>query len=120
MAADRELSARVEDRLRALRDRDRQRTLVVAGGVLVGLGLGSVHWFGLVLGGALVALPARTVARGLAHGLGLGVLGLVVFAGLLWAQGALGPALTTGTIGAVGVAVGLGAPLLDALVRGLG
>ena len=117
---ERSARAEVEERLTALRDRDRRRTLVVLGGVLLGLGLGSIHWLGLVLGGALVAMPARTVPRGLAHGLGLGVLGLAVFAGLLWTQGALAAALATGTIGAVSVGVGLGAPLLGAFVRGLG
>ena len=104
----------------ALRADRRQRRLVVAGGVLLGLGLGSLHWLGLVLGGAVVALPARTIPRGLAYGLGLGVLGLVVFAGQLAAQGALGPVLGTGMVGGLTVIVGLAAPLLGALVRALG
>ena len=106
-------------RLAALRADDRQRAAVVLVGVLLGLGLGSVHWLGLVLGGAVVSLPARTVPRGLAAGLGLGVVGLLAFGALLAAQGALGPALTTGTVGVVTVAVGLAAPLLGALVRGV-
>lgn len=120
MGAVQRVRSEVEAWLTALRDRDRQRRLVVLGGVLVGLGLGSMHWLGLVIGGALVALPARTVPRGLAHGLGLGALGLAVFAVLLAAQGGLTAAVTTGTVGALGLAIGLGAPLLGALVRALG
>lgn len=105
------------DRLSRLRADDRQRRLVVAAGLLLGLGLGSLHWLGLVLGGAIVALPARSIPRGLAYGLGLGALGLAAFAALLAANGALGAALTTGTLGAISAAIGLGAPLLGALVR---
>lgn len=108
------------DRLSSLRADDRQRRMVVAAGLLLGLGLGSLHWLGLVVGGAVVALPARTIPRGLAHGLALGVLELLVFAALLAWQGALGPALTTGMVGGITVTVGLAAPLLGSLVRGLG
>lgn len=111
--------ATAADRLAELRANDRQRALVIAVGVIVGLGLGAVHWFGLVLGGAIVALPARTIPRGLAAGLGLGVAGLVVFTALLAAQGALAPALTTGVVGGISLAVGFAAPLLGATVRGI-
>lgn len=107
------------ERLAALRADGRQRVMVVLGGVLLGLGLGSLHWFGLVVGGAVVALPARTFPRGLASGLGLGVLALLVFAAELALQGALGPALTTGLVGGISVAIGLALPLLGSLVRGL-
>lgn len=108
------------NRLASIRSDDRQRALVVLGGVLIGLGLGSLHWFGLVLGGAIVALPARTFPRGLAYGLGLGVIGLVVFGGLLAWKGALGPVLSTGMVGGLAVVIGLAAPLLGSLSRGLG
>ena len=118
-AADRGVPAVLEAGLDDLRADDRRRAAVVAGGALLGLGLGWFHWAGLVLGGALVALPARTRPRGLALGLGLGLLELLVFAGLLAARGTLGPVLETGTVGLVAVAVGLGAPLLGSLVRGL-
>ncbi|MDZ7701720.1 MAG: hypothetical protein U5J98_06440 [Halobacteriales archaeon] len=110
----------LDERLAAVRADDRQRRLVIAGGLLLGLGLGSLHWLGLVLGGALVALPARTFPRGLANGLGLGLAGLAVFGGLLAVQGALGAVLSTGMVGGVAVIVGLAAPLLGALLRGIG
>lgn len=107
------------DRLTALRSDPRQRRLVVVAGVLLGLGLGSLHWVGLVIGGAVVALPARTIPRGLGHGLALGVLELMVFAGLLAWQGALGPMSSTGVVGAITVAIALALPLLGSLVRGI-
>lgn len=120
MSLEDELESRTPaDRLSRLRENDRQRAMVALGGLLIGLGLGSLHWLGLVLGGAIVALPARTIPRGLAAGLGLGVVGLVVFAGLLAWQGALGAALTTGVVGGIAVIVGLAAPLLGALVRAI-
>lgn len=107
------------DRLSALRSNPRQRRLVVAAGVLLGLGLGSLHWFGLVIGGAVVALPARTVPRGLGLGLALGVVELLVFGGLLTWQGALGPALSTGIVGGITVVIGFAAPIVGSLVRGI-
>lgn len=110
---------RPSGRLAALRANSHQRRMVVVGGVLLGLGLGSLHWLGLVLGGAIVALPARSIPRGLAAGLGLGVLGLLVFGGLLAVQGALEPAITTGRVGVISVVVGVAAPLLGSLVRGV-
>lgn len=112
-------TAAIDARLAALRADDRRRAAVVVAGVLVGLGLGWLHWLALALGGALVALPARTVPRGLALGAGLGLLELLLVAVLLASRGTLGPVLETGTVGVVAVAVGLGAPLLGSLVRGL-
>lgn len=109
----------VAARLARLRADDRQRQLVLLGGALLGLALGSVHWLGLVLGGALVALPARSIRRGLLHGLALGVIGLLVFVTLLAWQGALAPVLTTGMVGGIAVGIGLGAPLLGSLVRAI-
>jgi hypothetical protein len=109
----------IDDRLVRLRADDRQRRLTVLGGVLIGLGFGSLHWFGLVLGGAIIALPARSIPRGLAAGLGLGLLELLIFAALLTWQGALGPVLSTGMVGAITVVIGLAAPFLGSLVRAL-
>ncbi|MFB6360746.1 MAG: hypothetical protein ABEH59_05430 [Halobacteriales archaeon] len=105
------------DRLASIRADPRQRRLVIAGGLLVGLGLGALHWLGLVLGGALVALPARTIPRGLAHGLALGMVGLATAGLLLAANGALEAALSTGSIGGIAAGIGLAAPLLGAAVR---
>lgn len=109
----------LEGRLAALRMDDRRRVGVMAVGIILGLGLGFVHWLGLVLGGAIVALPARTVLRGIVAGFGLGLLEMVLFVGLLAAHGGLGGALSTGQVGLVSVAVGFAGPMLGALVRGI-
>jgi len=111
--------ATARKRVTALRDDHRQRLAVAVLGVVVGLGLGTVSWYGLVLGGAIVALPARSFARGLAAGLGLGVLELLLFAWLLAANGALGPALTTGMVGGLSLGLGLAGPVLGSLIRGV-
>jgi hypothetical protein len=103
--------------LARLRANERRRRLVILGVALIGLALGTLHWLGLVLGGALVALPAPSIRRGLANGIGLGVLGLLLFAALLVLEGALGPVLATGMVGGLAVAIGLAAPLLGSLVR---
>lgn len=109
----------IEVWLGAIRADDRRRLALGAAGVVLGLGLGYYHWFGLVLGGALVALPARTVGRGVAAALGLGLLELAVFVILLAGNGALGPAISTGTVGVVGVLVGLAGPVLGSLARAI-
>lgn len=111
--------AAIDHELAALRADERRRAGLIAVGLAVGLGVGSLHWFGLVLGGALVALPARSVRRGLVHGLSLGLVALLAFAALLAGHGALGPALGTGPVGALTLGIGVAAPLLGSLVRGL-
>lgn len=86
---------------------------------LAGVGLASVHWLGLVAGAALVALPQRTTARGVAAGVGFGLLVLVATAASLSLAGGLDVALAmTQPLGvAVGVAVVGGA--VGGLARGV-
>jgi len=82
--------------------------------VLVGVALATVHWVGLVLGGALVGLVAPTLRRALVTGLYLG--GAVLFAFLLylWLVGALAEALAMGRILYLDVAIALLVPTLAA------
>jgi hypothetical protein len=91
--------------------------LVVA--LLVGLALASVHWIGLVAGGALVGLVATTLKRALLAGLGFGVTVVFVWLGLLVFNGVLGKVLATGQFVWIAVAVGVVAPLLGSLLRGV-
>jgi hypothetical protein len=86
---------------------------------LAGLGLASVHWLGLVAGAALVALPQRTTARGVAAGIGFGGLALAAAAASLSLAGGLDVALAmTQPLGvALGAAVVGGA--VGGLVRGV-
>ncbi|MFH5798423.1 hypothetical protein [Haladaptatus sp. CMAA 1911] len=87
---------------------------VVAGGA-IGLGLAWTHWLGLLVGGALVSLPALTPKRGVLTGFGFGVLSLLVFSGLLALHGSLSPTLGMGRITALAVAI----PLVFGTVGGL-
>lgn len=114
-------TSRFDSWLSALRTDGRKRAGLAFAGIVIGLLGSTVSWFALVLGGALVALPARSFRRGFAAGFGLGLLQLALFVGLLVTNGAFGGALQalTGQIGAVTVLVGLAAPLLGSLVRGV-
>lgn len=69
----------LDARLAALRADDRQRRLALALSAIVGIGLATVHWVGLVVAGALVGLTRRSVPRAVAAGLGVGVLVLGLF-----------------------------------------
>lgn len=80
----------------------------------------TVHWGGLVAGGALVGVLAPSFLRALQRGfyVGVGVLGL--FAAYLAVFGALGTFLGMGQITLLTAAMTLAFPLLGASVRALG
>lgn len=105
--------------LRELRTDRRTRRFAMLAGVAVGLAAAQVHWYGLVLGGALVGLVSKNTKRALVAGLGFGLLAWGVFAGLLAANDALLAYAGTGRLLylSVGIPVGLGA--LGSLVRGV-
>ncbi|WP_290818808.1 hypothetical protein [Halovivax sp.] len=114
--------ARVRHRGGATVDRarthPRDHPLALAGAVAVGLSLTWVHWFGLVLGGALVGLVAPSLRRGLLFGLGFGALVLSVFA--LTVGGSLGDVLAMRPVIYLTVGAALALPVFGSLVRGLG
>lgn len=87
--------------------------------VVVGVALASVHWFGLVLGGALVALPQRSLGRGLLAGFLFGGVVLTVFVVDLAAAGAGPGFLRFGLLRDVAIVMSLGLPTFGALARGL-
>ncbi len=96
----------------------RARWAALVGGTAVGLAAAWVHWYGFLLGGALVGLASKDLKRGLAAGLGFGLLAWAVFAGLVAANGGLVRYAEMGRLLylSVGIPVGLG--LLGSLVRG--
>ena len=85
--------------------------------MIVGLTLTWIHWFGLLVGGALVGIVSKSVPRALFAGLVFGLVVLVAFAVSIgeaaWAVLGMWPA--------VGVTVGaaLGLPIIGSLVRGI-
>ena len=93
--------------------------VAVLAATALGLGLASLHWLGLVAGGALVGLVATSLKRALLAGLGFGVTVLTVWVGYLAATGVLGNVLATGQFVWIAVAVGLIGPLVGSLLRGV-
>lgn len=92
---------------RQIRETARLRRLSTLIGLLLGLGLATMHWLGLVAGGILVALPAKTPRNGLLSGV---TFGLVAAVGFL-----VGP-LLAGTLSRV---IGTGLPAILAVVSPL-
>ena len=84
----------------------------------MGLVLVLVHWAGLLLLGALVALPQRTVGRGVATGVGAGALVVLAFLADLALAGVFGPVLAMGQPAWLALAIGFGLPAFGALARG--
>lgn len=85
----------------------------------LGLGLASLHWVGLVAGGGLVGLVSTSLKRAVLAGLGFGALAVVVWLGLVVVGGAVGAVTATGQFVALTAAVGVTAPVLGSLVRGV-
>jgi hypothetical protein len=106
-------------RLYLLQRRRRERLLATAFATLVGLAAGTVHWSGLLVGGALVGLARPTLRRALVAGLGFAVLVLVAAAVEFALAGVLDRSLAMGPLLWVGTAIGVVAPVLGATVRGL-
>lgn len=97
--------------------RFREAAVVVA--AAVGLAATTVHWSGLVLGGALLGLVAGTLPRALSTAVSFGVLVLVAFAGSLFLGGSLAALAvwpTTGPVFVVAAAAAVGLPSLAALL----
>jgi len=106
-------------RLFALQRDPRRRGLATAGALVFGVVLGTVHWAGLLFGGALVGLCQPTLGRALAAGVGFGVTVLAVATLRFALAGTLGAVLGTWPLVGVGVAVALVAGSVGALARGL-
>jgi hypothetical protein len=81
--------------------------------------LGTFHWAGLLVGGALVGLCQPTLRRALVAGLGFGVVVLAVVTLRLALAGTLGEVLGTWPLVGIGIAVALVAGPVGALARGL-
>lgn len=109
----------LEDRLIALRTTPSRRRLATLIGVVLGLLLAQFHWLGLVAGGALTALPQQSFGRGVAAGLGFGVLAWVAFLLGLWSASVAGLYPEMGQVAAVVAGVSVACGLLGGLARGI-
>lgn len=86
---------------------------------LVGLALATVHWGGIVLGGAVVGLCWPTLRRALLAGLAFGLVVVLVTLAQFALAGSLDEYLAMGPLLAISVAVPLVAGTLGGAVRGL-
>lgn len=109
----------LRETLEGIRNDPSRRQWATTAAIVAGLAVASLHPTGLLVGGALTALPQRRLSIGLLAGLGFGLVALAVFFAGLAVQGALGIAIETGEIIAVTVASALLLPLLGSLTRGL-
>ncbi|ELZ25708.1 hypothetical protein C475_09624 [Halosimplex carlsbadense 2-9-1] len=112
-------STGIRARLYAAQTNPRDRWALVAVATAVGLALGTVHWVGLLVGGALVGFCWPTLRRALVAGLGFGVVVLLAMAVQFALAGSLDEYLAMGQLLAVSVAVPLVAGPLGAAARGL-
>jgi len=106
-------------RLARLRDDSRVHWVALAVACLIGLVAATVHWLGLVLGGAMVGLVAASLRRALLAALGFGALVLTAWGGRLALSGSLGAAVAVGEFTVLAVAMAFGLPLVGSLVRGI-
>ena len=108
--------------LAEIRGDARARWAALAAGAVVGLLAAWVHWYGFLLGGALVGLASKDAKRALAAGIGFGLLGWVVFVGSVATGSGLVGVVKYAGMGqllylSAGIPVGLSA--LGSLVRGV-
>ncbi|SNZ03191.1 hypothetical protein SAMN06269185_0213 [Natronoarchaeum philippinense] len=108
---------RLRETLDLARTQRRSHAVALAGAAALGLVLAWLHWLGLVAAGALVALVAPSIRRGVAYALAFGVLVLVAFAVSIGDAALLVPEMRPIVYVTVGAAVGL--PLLGSLARGI-
>ena len=97
----------------------RRRRALTAVATALGLALATVHWAGLLVGGALVGFCQPTLRRSLVAGLAFGVVVLLAMAGQFALAGSLDGYLAMGPLLAVSVVVPLVAGPLGAAARGL-
>lgn len=105
--------------LDAARSDDRRRWLLSIVGAICGLALTWIHWLGIVVGGALVALPQVSLRRGVLAGVGFGVLTILVVGLWLATAGTIDTYLAMGRVLGISTAIPLAFALLGSLARGL-
>lgn len=104
------------DRVRA---DERRRWAVILAAVAVGLLAAAVHWVGIVVGGALVSLPQRSLRNGVLAGFAFGVVCWLAFVIVLAFAGSLSTYLTLGQVLGVSAAIPLAGGTLGGVARGV-
>ncbi|WP_135825821.1 hypothetical protein [Halorussus ruber] len=115
-------SGAISSALAEIRGDARARWAALVAGTVLGLAAAWVHWYGFLLGGALVGLASKDLKRALAAGLGFGLLAWGVFVGLVASGSGFAGVVQYAETGrllflSAGIPVGLSA--LGSLVRGV-
>lgn len=97
----------------------RARWFALAAAAALGLAAAQVHWYGFLVGGALVGLVSKNATRGLLAGLAFGLLAWGAFAALVAANGGLWKYAATGAPFGVSAAIPVVAAGVGSLVRGV-
>ena len=108
---------RLDAWVEAVRANSTRRRAALAVGVVLGLVAATVHWVGLVAGGALVGLSQRSLSRALLAGLGFGLLVLGVF--FVVTPVVPGDLLVLAPLSSITVGLALVAPVWGALARAI-
>jgi hypothetical protein len=108
------------DGLDGVRDRGPRRWGVALAGAVIGVTLATTHWLGFLVGGALVAVPQRTIPRGVVAGTGFGVVVWSVFLVTLALEGTAAAYVGMGQVFYLSVAIPVVAAFLGSLVRAFG
>ena len=103
--------------LKRVRTEPRPHAVAVIVAVVLGLGLSWLHWFGLVVGGALVSFVAPSLRRGVLGAVAFGAAVLVAFA--LTVGSSTWVVLEMTPVVYLVVASAFGLPVLGSLVRGV-
>lgn len=106
-----------DDFTRRVREAPRLRHLATIFGALLGLGLATLHWVGLIAGGILVGLPARAPRWALLRGVLFGILAVVVFLGAALLAGTVDRVFETGLPAIVAISIPIVLGLLGSLAR---
>lgn len=98
---------------------DRHQLAVIAVGFGVGLGITVYHYVGLVVGGLILGIGARSVRRAVLTGASFGLTVWIAFGASLFQAGDLARYIATGNLFLLSGAIAIGLPTLAATVRGL-
>lgn len=110
----------ISDRLETIRVDGWRRWIFALAGGLLGLVLATTHWIGFLIGGALVAVPQRSIVRGIVSGTGYGVLVWGVFLATLALDGTAASYVEMGQVFYLSVAIPVLTAFLGSLVRAIG
>ncbi|HKL30308.1 MAG TPA: hypothetical protein VJ898_13700 [Natrialbaceae archaeon] len=108
------------DRVEAVRDHGPRRWGVALVGAIIGVALATTHWLGFLVGGALVAVPQRTIPRGVVAGTAFGVVVWGAFLVTLVLDGTAAAYVGMGQVFYLSVAIPVVAAFLGSLVRAFG